>query len=92
MTDWNPQQIKKLRDRLWLSQEAVGERIGVTRNYVYYLEKGVRQPSKTLQLLLDYIDMELDGIFARLFDEPKEKELEKKKSIGMVPRANHKSC
>ncbi len=73
MKDWSPQQIKKLRDRLWLSQDEFGERIGVTRNYVYYLEKGVRQPSKTLKLLLDYIDMEVDGIFARLFDERKEK-------------------
>lgn len=73
MKDWSPQQIKKLRDRLWLSQDEFGERIGVTRNYVYYLEKGVRQPSKTLKLLLDYIDIEVDGIFARLFDERKEK-------------------
>jgi len=73
MKDWSPQQIKNLRDRLWLSQDEFGERIGVTRNYVYYLEKGVRQPSKTLKLLLDYIDMEVDGIFARLFDERKEK-------------------
>jgi|GEM_PF-1690676 DNA-binding transcriptional regulator YiaG len=68
MKDWSPQQIKKLLDRFGLSQDEFGERIGITRNDVYYLEKGVRQPSKTLKLLLDYIDMEADvGFYGLAF-------------------------
>ncbi len=41
-----------------LSQKAFGELLGVTRNYIYYLEKGVKEPSKTLKLLLDCIEKE----------------------------------
>jgi transcriptional regulator with XRE-family HTH domain len=59
MKTWAPEEIRLLRKRLGLIQESFGERIGVTRNYVYYLERGERLPSKTLMLLLDYIDNEL---------------------------------
>jgi len=50
------EEIKSLRQSLRLSQKAFGDLIGVTRNFIYYLEKGVREPSKTLRLLLDCVE------------------------------------
>ena len=44
-----------------LSQIAFGNLLGVTCNYVYYLEKGVKTLSKTLKFLLDYIEKEKGG-------------------------------
>lgn len=61
MKEWTPEEIKDLRQRLNLSQIAFGDRLGVTRNYIYYLEKGVKIPSKTLRLLLDCLDKEAEG-------------------------------
>lgn len=55
MKDWEPQDIKALRDKLKLTQKAFGELIGVTTRYVIYLEQGKKEPSKTLKLLLDCI-------------------------------------
>lgn len=49
-----------------LTQAEFGKLIGVSRNYICYLERGERRPSKTLMLLLDCI-------------EEKEKEKEKMK-------------
>lgn len=48
--------IKNFRERMGLTQAAFGRLIGVSRNYVYYLERGERKPSNTLKLLLDCID------------------------------------
>ncbi len=58
MKTWKPGDIKGLRKRLNLSQVALAERLGVSGNYVYLLEKGVKEPSKTLRLLLDCIEKE----------------------------------
>jgi len=55
MKKWTPKEIRDLRDSLRLTQQAFGEVVGVTREYVNYLEKGVRAPSKTLCILLDCI-------------------------------------
>ena len=55
MNQWAPENIKKLRQELSISQKAFGELIGVTARYVIYLEQGVRNPSKTMQILMDYI-------------------------------------
>jgi DNA-binding transcriptional regulator YiaG len=59
MKTWRPEEINKLRMRLKLSQPAFGNRLGVSGNYVYLLEKGVKNPSKTLKLLLDCVEREL---------------------------------
>lgn len=56
MDTWTPDAIKTLRKGLKKSQNAFGERIGVSGNYVYLLEKGVKKPSKTLKILLDFIE------------------------------------
>jgi len=58
MREWTQEDISKLRQRLKLSQTAFAALLGVTRIYVYYLEKGVKRPGKTLTLLLDCIEKE----------------------------------
>jgi len=60
MTNWTPENIKALRKQYKLSKRQLGELTGVSTNYVYYLEKGVRNPSRTLCLLLDRIVKELE--------------------------------
>ena len=56
MRTWTKDEISGLRKALGLSQESFGELIGVTRQYVYYLERGVRVPGKTLAILLECIN------------------------------------
>ncbi len=56
---WNPEDIKELRTKNNLSQKALAELLGVSTNYVYLLEKKVKTPSKTLQLLLNCVEKEL---------------------------------
>jgi DNA-binding XRE family transcriptional regulator len=57
--EWTPERIKQLRISMNLTQESFAQKIGVTRVYVNYLEKGVRTPNKTLCILL--ICMEKKG-------------------------------
>jgi DNA-binding transcriptional regulator YiaG len=61
MNEWTPKDIRTLRIRLKLSQERFGELLGVTRVYVNYLEKGVKTPSTTLKLLLNYVEKDFKG-------------------------------
>lgn len=56
MKNWTPKEIKNLREKHNLSQPAFGNLLGVTGNYIYLLEKGVKTPSKTLRLLLDCVE------------------------------------
>lgn len=53
-----PQDIQDLRTKCKLSQLIFGEMVGVSGNYIYLLEKGVKKPSKTLRILLGYIENE----------------------------------
>ncbi len=59
MKSWTPKQIKALREKHKISQIKLGDHLGVTTNYVYLLEKGVKEPSKTLTLLLDCVEEKL---------------------------------
>ena len=59
MKNWTREKIRTLRDRCKLSQKAFSELLGVTENYVYLLERGVKTPSKTLKLLMDCIEKDL---------------------------------
>ena len=56
---WTPGSIKDFRLRLGLTQKAFGKLLGVTDRYIFFLEKGVKKPSKTLQLLLDCLEKTL---------------------------------
>jgi transcriptional regulator with XRE-family HTH domain len=62
MTKWTPKRIRKLRDDLGMTQTAFGKRLGVTRVYVSYLERGgEKTPGATLSLLLDCVKKDLEG-------------------------------
>ncbi len=56
MQSWTPDKIKTLREKYKLSQRAFGELLGVTRMHIYYIERGKKTPSKTLQLLMDCVE------------------------------------
>jgi len=58
MKDWKPKDIKAFRKKLKLSQKAFGGLLGVTRMHIYYIERGEREISKTISLLLDCIQRE----------------------------------
>ncbi|HBZ35521.1 MAG TPA: transcriptional regulator [Rikenellaceae bacterium] len=55
---WTPEEIREFRKRLKLYQKDFAELIGVTRLYIIYLEKGVRNPSKTLKILLTLLEQQ----------------------------------
>lgn len=61
MKNWTPKEIKTLREKHDLSQPAFGELLGVTGNYIYLMEKGVKIPSKSLRLLLDCLKKQFKG-------------------------------
>jgi DNA-binding transcriptional regulator YiaG len=56
MKHWTPEEILTLRGSMNLSQPVFGTLLGVSGNYIYLLEKGVKQPGKTLRLLLCFIE------------------------------------
>ena len=59
MKNWTSKEIKILRKKHDLSQPAMGNLLGVSGNYIYLLEKGVKKPSKTLMLLLDCVEKQI---------------------------------
>jgi len=60
MKNWTPEEINNLRGKYNLSQPAFGNLLGVSGNYIYLLEKGVKNPSKTLKLLLDCVEKQVN--------------------------------
>lgn len=60
MQDWPPQEIEVFRKSFRLSRRALGDLLGVSGNYIYLLEKGVKTPSKTIRILLDYVQKDLE--------------------------------
>jgi DNA-binding transcriptional regulator YiaG len=56
MKTWTPEEIKEFRKRRGLYQKDFAQMIGVTERYVIYLERGVRQPSRTLKILLSMME------------------------------------
>ena len=59
MKKWTSKDIKTLRKRHGLTQRQLADLVGVIENYVYFLERGIRTPSKTLKLLLGYVEADL---------------------------------
>jgi transcriptional regulator with XRE-family HTH domain len=59
MTDISATRVRVLRARLGISQEALGERIGVSQATIDRLERGVQQETKPQTLLLDMLQREL---------------------------------
>jgi len=59
MKPWRPEDITNLKKKYSLSQRSLGNLLGVSRNYIYYLERGEKRPSKTIKLLLDCVEEKL---------------------------------
>jgi len=53
---WSSKEVKAFRAVLELSQRDFGKLLGVTEQHIYYIERGVREPSQILRLLLDCIE------------------------------------
>lgn len=59
MKEWTPAEIRELRKGHNLYQKDLALLLGVTDQHIYYLERGVRESSKTLRLLLDCVERQL---------------------------------
>lgn len=60
MRNWTPEEIIELRRKYNLSQPVFGNLLGVSGNYIYLLEKGVKNPSMTLKLLMNCVERQLN--------------------------------
>jgi len=56
MKAWTPEEIKKFRKHLNYYQKDFAVMIGVSRQYVNYLEQGIKKPGKTLKILLSLLE------------------------------------
>ncbi len=71
--------IKEIREEFNLSQQELAELIGVSRQTVYYLEKGSYNPSLTISFkIAEILNKPLNEIF---YQEPKVKDLLKTKTL-----------
>lgn len=61
MKNWTPEEIKELRLKRGTIQKTFAELLGVTREYICYLEKGVRTPSNIMKRLLDCVEEKENG-------------------------------
>jgi len=61
MKRWTSKQIRYLRKNHKISQRALGNLLGVSEQHIYYLERGARIPSKTLQILLSFVEEKLNS-------------------------------
>jgi DNA-binding transcriptional regulator YiaG len=57
--DWTPERIEKFRKANGLTRKALGRLVGVTVTTVYQWERGLRNPSRTTQILLSKIEEEI---------------------------------
>lgn len=80
MRDWTPKEIRQLRQAMGLSQKKFAEILGVTEQFIYYLERGVRIATKPFRLLLDCIAEK------HLKENEKGKESEKKHGKGTIQK------
>jgi len=72
--------VKDLREKLGLTQQQLADEVGVSRQTIYYLEKGNYNPSLTLSFkLTEIFHTTLDNIF---YQEPIIKELLEGKSLA----------
>jgi DNA-binding transcriptional regulator YiaG len=56
MKEWTPGEIKTFREKRDLYQREFADLLGVTREYIVYLEKGVKKPGRTMRLFLDCLE------------------------------------
>jgi len=56
MSSWTPDTIKKLRKTCKLSKRELGLLVGTDGSYIACVEKGIKEPGKTLEIALDYLE------------------------------------
>lgn len=71
--------IKEIREELNLSQQELADKIGVSRQTIYYLEKGSYNPSLTISFkIAEVLEKPLKEIF---YQEPIIKDILKSKTL-----------
>ena len=71
--------IKEIRDQLKLNQQELAEQVGVSRQTIYFLEKGSYNPSLTISFKIsEILNKPLNEIF---YQEPIIRDLIIKKSV-----------
>jgi predicted transcriptional regulator len=58
MSSWSPDTIKKLRKTCKLSKRELGLLVGADGRYIACVEKGIKEPCKTLKIALDHLEKE----------------------------------
>jgi len=56
MKNWNPEEIEALREQHHLTRRALADLTGVTISSIYQWERGLKQTSKTVKILLSRIE------------------------------------
>lgn len=56
MKQWTPEEIRAFRKRLNLYQKDFATLLRVTKEYIGYVERGVRTPGGSLRALLDCLE------------------------------------
>jgi predicted transcriptional regulator len=56
MSSWAPDKIKKLRKTCKLSKRKLGFLVCADGRYIACVEKGIREPCKTLKIALDHLE------------------------------------
>jgi DNA-binding transcriptional regulator YiaG len=74
MEAMKPIEIADLRRNFRLTRKALGDLLGVSGHYIYYLERGMKTPSKTLLFLLHYVMKDLQKKGGEKTEWPKEGE------------------
>lgn len=58
---WNPQDLKDLREKHGITQEALAKMMDVTTNYISMLERGIKRPGKIFKNYLERVKSDLNG-------------------------------
>ncbi len=58
MKDWTPEEVEAFRKEYGLTRKALAEFTGVTVSSIYQWERGLKQTSKTVKILLSRIEEE----------------------------------
>jgi len=60
MREWKPSDIENFRKVNRITRKTLGELLGVTVTCIYQIERGLRKPSRTLQILLSRVANDFD--------------------------------
>lgn len=80
---WSKEEIRNFRKEHGLTQQALGDLLGVSQNYIFILESGLKKPGKTLMLLLDCVHEKLIQKIKEVKKNAKRKEGEGKAQRGL---------